>query len=449
MKSTSFYLITDTHYFKNSLGAYGEGYDEFMRFEQKCFAETQAINQSVIEWLKNADEADNVLIAGDLSFNGEKESHHDFVKLLQQLKSSGKNVYVVSADHDVNKNPFAYPGGARVGVEAIDRMDIFDLYNDFGFSKAIAVDKKHLSYVAQIGDGVRLLALNNDYNDQRMFDDEQIDWIKQQACKAKEDGQILFAMNHYPILPGQPVFSVVSSTYQKNSYDVAGLFADIGIHLVFTGHMHCQSINEFLSDKGNKLYDVCTGSIIAHPAVIRHIKINDDYSVEIKSIPCPDFEWNTNGKTCKQYLIDLFDSMILNILDDMKNNPERFLGKFGMNDKKNLFPVVTFSGRMINSLSVGAICRILFIKCDKSLKNMLLKNFAAWVIREIFEGNQSFVKGTPHGDVLLKALERISPILNRVKIKGFDGKNVDLKKAIISSVGNYETDDYNTVLSLK
>lgn len=129
MNEVKFYLITDTHYFKNSLGCYGEGYDSFMRFEQKCFAETQAINESVTDWLRNADEADIVLIAGDLVFNGEKESHLEFIKLLHSLKASGKKIFVVSADHDVNQNPFAYDGGERISVEGIDRLDILALYS--------------------------------------------------------------------------------------------------------------------------------------------------------------------------------------------------------------------------------------------------------------------------------------------------------------------------------
>ena len=46
MNPLKFYLITDTHYFKYSLGAYGDEYEEFMDSEQKCFAETQAINEA-------------------------------------------------------------------------------------------------------------------------------------------------------------------------------------------------------------------------------------------------------------------------------------------------------------------------------------------------------------------------------------------------------------------
>ena len=100
MKPLKFYLVTDTHYFKNSLGAYGKDYEAFMDFEQKCFAETQAINEAVFDTLAKAQEADIVLIAGDLSFNGEKESNEAFSKLLHDFqKKSGKRVYVVTADH--------------------------------------------------------------------------------------------------------------------------------------------------------------------------------------------------------------------------------------------------------------------------------------------------------------------------------------------------------------
>ena len=63
MSERSFYLITDTHYFKNSLGATGRGYDKLMRYEQKCFAETQAINELVFEYLGNSEGTDIVLIA--------------------------------------------------------------------------------------------------------------------------------------------------------------------------------------------------------------------------------------------------------------------------------------------------------------------------------------------------------------------------------------------------
>lgn len=52
MNLANFFVVADTHFYKNSLGAYGKYYDKFMRFEQKCFAETQSINEALFEFLK-------------------------------------------------------------------------------------------------------------------------------------------------------------------------------------------------------------------------------------------------------------------------------------------------------------------------------------------------------------------------------------------------------------
>lgn len=453
MKELKFYLITDPHYFKNELGARGEAYDEFMRFEQKCFAETESINRSVFSYLEKAQESDIVLIAGDLSFNGEKESHAAFIELLKELRASGKKVYVITADHDFKDEDdscFAFDETGRLTPESTRREELFDLYYEFGFKDAIAVDRQHLSYVAQLGDGIRLLALNNDGSSDgsRSFDEEHIAWIKEQTAKARADGQMMIAMNHYPLLPGQPIFSIVPSAVQKNSDNVTTMLADEGVHLVFTGHMHNQSINLKTTEAGNKIYDVCTGSIIADPAIIRLVTLPDDSTAKIESIPTPDFEWNTNGKSCKQYLSDLFDNMILNMLSDMKTNPASLLSRFGAGDKKQLFPIVKFAGKLLNSLTLGGVCRLLWISCDKSLKKMLLKDYVAELVRNVFEGNQRFVAGTPKGDVFLAFLKRINPILKKVHLKTVDGKDADLYDILKNSAGNYDIDDYNATLQL-
>ncbi len=450
MSLANFYLITDTHFFKNDLGAYGKEYDEFMRFEQKCFAETEAINNSVFEFLKNTDKTDNILIAGDLSFNGEKESHRGFIKLLNELKNNGKNVYVVTADHDFNEHCYAYTTeNGKFEVEATSRDELFDLYHEFGFKNAIAVDRQHLSYVAQIADGVRLLALNNDGSptEHRTFDKEQMEWIKEQAEKAREDGQMMFAMNHYPLLAGQPILSLISSAVQKNASEITNTLADEGVHLVFTGHMHNQSINEKITPAGNKFFDVCTGSIIAAPASMRFVTIVDHNTVDIKTEDTPDFQWKTNGKTSKQSLSEMFDSMILNMLEDMRTNPERMLNKLGIKNKK-LTPIFGFIGKKLDTITVGKTTLLLAVKCDKQIKDMLLKDFICKLVRDVFSGNQTLKEGTPEGDTFLRVLKRYNFMLKKIKLKNTDGEQVDLFELLKHSAGNYGTDDYNTVLKL-
>lgn len=478
MTEPKFYLITDTHYFKNSLGAKGRGYDKLMRYEQKCFAETQAINESVFEFLGNSPEADTVLIAGDLSFNGEKESHLEFIKLLRDLEKKGKRVFVITAGHDYNDRPFAFEGDRKISLrdkgdffdssydcgytffddgsvkkrpQGTARDELFDLYYDFGFKQAIAVDRKHLSYVAQLFDGVRLLALNNDGDCDEFitYDDEQMEWIREQARKAREDGQMMFAMNHYPLLPGQPLFGLVPTAVQQNSDRITDMLADEGVHLVFTGHMHNQSINEKVTAAGNKFYDVCTGSIIACPAYMRLVTIKDQDTVDIKSVPTPNFQWDTGGKSCKKYLEDMFDSMILNLLEDMRLNPQVVLKKFKAEDVKALYPLVKIMGQIFSAVTVGNACKLMGIKCSPKIENMLVKNYVAELVRGVFVGNQTFKAGTPEGDVFLRVLDRLNPLLQKIHLKDINNNPVDLYDVLKNTAGNYGIDDYDAVLKLK
>ncbi len=451
MKETKFYLITDTHYFASCLGCSGAAYDDFMHYEQKCFAETESINKSVIEYLKNADEADTVLIAGDLVFNGEKKSHEEFTALLGELRDSGKRIFVVTADHDCSGDPFAFGENGRYNPEGIDRDELFDIYADFGFGSAIACDRKHLSYVAQISEDVRLLALNADFKEdgQYNFDDEQLEWIDEQAKKAREDGQTMFAMLHYPVLPGQPIFSVIKPATIRKPYDFAAYLADRGVNLIFTGHMHNQSINEYITEKGNKFYDVCTGAVIADPAVIRLVTFKDEKTVEIESIPTPDFDFDTKGKNCKQYLSDMFDNMIVNVLKDMAYDTPRMMGKFHIEDKGVTKKILGIVGKIICNVKVGTLARVLFIKCDKSIRKITLLDYAAELVRNIFEGNQYYKEGTAKGDLLLAFLKRIRFVLKKIELKDKKGDKLDLYDVLKNTAGNYDIDDYNATLILK
>ena len=80
---------------------------------------------------------------------------------------------------------------------------------------------------------------------------------------------------------------------------------------------------------------------------------------------------------------------------------------------------------------------------------MLLKNYIAQLVRNLFAGNQPFVEGTPEGDALLGVLKRLNPILKKIHLKNTDGEAVDLFDILKNSAGNYGIDDYNVTLYLR
>ena len=277
MKPVSFYLVTDTHYFENELGVGGKAFEKNMVTEQYFVKESGDIVRSVFERIGEDKETDIVILPGDLTKNGEKESHKSFIRELYKLREKGKRIYVITAGHDYNDNARILRGDGPVQVEGTDFNDLCEMYRDFGYADSLAVDEATHSYIAEITPGIRMLAICCDSKGQPKgaMDDRLMSWAQEQIDNAKADGCSLFAICHYPIIPPVPVFELVGDAKIKEWKKVASFLADNGIELVLTGHMHIQSINEFFSEKGNRLIDICTSCLVGSPAKYRKISVND------------------------------------------------------------------------------------------------------------------------------------------------------------------------------
>ncbi len=447
MKECRFFVVTDTHYFAKSLDAFGAVYEDRMDNEQKCFAETESINRAVFDLLAKRDEADIVLIAGDLSYDGEKESHREFSRLLREFQEkSGKKVFVVTAGHDCNATPHAYNDEGRHEIEGTAFDELYDYYRDFGYDRAIVFDRARMSYVAELSEDVRLLVICNDTAEARhvTYTEDFLGWIAAQARKAQADGKMMIAMEHYPVLPGQPVFALIRDAYQKENDKLVETLADNGVHLIFTGHMHNQSINAARTAKGNVLYDVCTGCTIGHPAYIRLVTIRDSRTVEVQSFPVPEFDWDKKGLTGEAYLRAQFEKMIRTLLECMRNDPERFMRKLHIKDSSALQKMIRFFGGKLAAMTLGKLARLLCIRIDPSIRGESFIDTMIDVVRSVFEGNQPFVEGTPKGDLLLRVFRRVKPFVRH--LKDAEGNPIDFYETMKHTIGNYGIDDYNAVL---
>ena len=313
MKPVSFYLVTDTHYFENELGVEGKAFEKMMATEQYFVRESSAIIKSTFARISEDKETDIVIIPGDLTKNGEKDSHKSFIKELYKLKESGKKIYVITAGHDYGELSYAYKNDERIEVEGTNFNALCEMYRDFGYGDAIALDEPTHSYVAEINDGVRMLAICCDSLNQPKgaMDDRLMAWAKTQIDKAKEDNCSIFAICHYPIIPSVPVFDLVGDAKIKKWRKVASFLADNGVELVLTGHMHIQSINEFYSEKGNRLIDICTACLVGSPAKYRKITIDKNSVLKIKTIDVEDFGWDMNGLTAQEYFHKHFSDAII------------------------------------------------------------------------------------------------------------------------------------------
>lgn len=452
-QSFSMFVVTDTHYFENDLGASGEAYEKRSATDQKCIAETGAIIDAGFAQLLEDHETQTVLIPGDLIFNGEKASHLGFIKKLRRLQADGKKIYLITAKHDFNDAPVGYVGDHVVPVEGTAREDLYELYYDFGFSSAISEHRRTLSYVAQLTDGIRLLALNCDGDGKGFtgFDEEQMEWILAQIRDAQASGNYIFAMTHYPVLPGSPVMEFIGDAKIDDWQRTADTLADAGLELIFTGHMHMQSLTRRVSANGNRLYDICTGSFVGCPCAYRKVTFQPDNTIQIQSETIRDFNWDKGGRTAQQYFQWRFDRMITDIIDAMADDFAFFMDKFGGAEKHQKLRIpVQLAGRLLQKLTLGGVGRLFFLRIDPSLHPILLKDQAVELVRNIFVGNEPCIKGTPLYDAIDRLLGRLSPILHLVERKAGAGNEMlsDLRAFVLSLIGDEDQMDDNAILPI-
>lgn len=375
MQNLNFYLVTDTHFFDPSFKRSGAAYEKRSISDQKCVAETPAIIDAGFKQIADDKETNIILIPGDLVYRGEYQSHIGLRNRLYKLKEQGKKIYLITARHDYDDNDsFEFDGDKMLPVKAMPRDELRDFYKDFGFDGAISEHKESMSYVAQLADGIRLLALNcdGDCKDFKGLWDNQMKWALEQIEDAHRTGNYIFAMTHYPLLPFSPIMNLISDSHLTDWEKRANQFADAGLDLIFTGHMHAQAVTEYVTKNGNKITDVQTGCFVGCPCAYRKVTIKDS-TADIKSYTINDFDYDKQGKSASEYFQWRFDRMI-----DYK--------------MKEILPKSAI--KILNKLTVKKICNFLWFNPDKSIQNILAKDLGIEIVRNIFIGNEPYVKGT-------------------------------------------------------
>ncbi|MCM1284859.1 MAG: metallophosphoesterase [Acetobacter sp.] len=427
-KPFSFFLVTDTHYYDSSFKSTGMAYEQRSITDQKCVAETPAIIDAGFEQIAQDTDTDVILIPGDLVYRGEYQSHVGFRERLYKLKEQGKKIYIITARHDYSGNPVEFDGDKLISVKGMPREELRDFYKDFGFDSAISEHKESMSYVAQIADGIRLLALNcdGDCRDFKGLWDNQLKWALDEIKKAHDAGDYIFAMTHYPLLPFSSVMNLIGDAKLTDWEKLANEFADNGLSLIFTGHMHAQAVTDYTTRNGNTITDVQTGCFVGCPCAYRKVVI-DEKKINITSHTIKDFDWDKNGKTAEEYFRWRFDRMINWKMDEILPAPAK---------------------KILDKFTLKKLGRLLCFKVDKSIENRLAKDVGIELVRNIFIGDEPYVKGTPMYEAMSKLLKRLHPITHIIEKKAA-AKNpilADIDTFVLSMIGDERQRDYTAVI---
>ncbi len=319
-------FIADIHYYSRTVGTEGKAYKKAESKSQKVIKDSDLVIKAGFDMLCEDDSTDIVVIAGDTTRDGEIASHKELIDILRDLKNRGKRVYVITATHDYRDGGVAdgYNGDEIIKVPAVEeRLDLWDMYYEFGPDEAIATHRQSMSYVVQLAPGYRLFALNDDTNykpegeNGSGYSDDCLNWILEQLKDAQANDQYVIAMTHHPMISPSPFYKIIGGGNMQRNHEITReIFADSGLHCMLTGHTHVHDISYITSKKGNRFYDIAVGSMIGCPPVMRNVIFDpknakiDVETVTIKKVDGID----TKGKAFDEYMKGFFFGMIREVL---------------------------------------------------------------------------------------------------------------------------------------
>ncbi|WMJ88227.1 metallophosphoesterase [Anaerocolumna sp. MB42-C2] len=272
-KDQTFYIASDVHYLSEKLTDHGIAFEKYISSgDGKQLNYIDSILKAFITDIKKT-KPDFLIISGDLTNNGEKESHLDLSRNLKTIEKNGTSVFVIPGNHDIN-NPWArqFKGEKQYLADCIFDKDFSKIYADFGYDEAISRDEESLSYLAAPTDKLWLLMLDtNKYKDNLsvgipsadgLIKQGTYDWILKCLESAKKHGSEVIAVMHHNILDHS---EVIRDGYTLNNHgQISILFKEYQVQLVLSGHIHVQDIS---SDHKaiNPLYDIASGALSVYP----------------------------------------------------------------------------------------------------------------------------------------------------------------------------------------
>ncbi|MDR3276396.1 MAG: metallophosphoesterase [Treponema sp.] len=290
LKDLAIYVTNDIHYFAQSL-------------HDQQTADQDGKNVEMVDFLLQAlayglEKPAILLVNGDLSYNGERESHRELAARLQELAGQGVKVYVIPGNHDLN-NPAARSllKGRVALVQSVNPRQFVQVYRDFGYGEAISRDKTSLSYVAEPLPGLRLLMLDScKYTNNRALGYSEVGgalapatraWIRKAAESARRDGAVLVAAMHHSLMDHHPL--VHDGFTVDDAESLAELLTALGINFILTGHIHAQEIARAETSAG-PVFDIATSALAVYPHQLGLLRYTPGSGAWQYSVFKPDME---------------------------------------------------------------------------------------------------------------------------------------------------------------
>lgn len=291
-------VISDIHYLSSQLVSKGEALARYEESTGRNVMVNHEVLDKTLAEIKDQN-VDVLLITGDLTNRGEKQSHIELIEKLNPLKQHGIRIMIIPGNHDINtSNSKSYIGDRAENVSSVSPQEFIDLYKSFGYDQSVMRDKNSLSYVAELDETTWLLALDTNlydeyksgYTSAGRIDAETMKWVLNVLDEAQKRGITVVGMMHHGLVEHLPYQSTFFADYLIEDWqNRAQQLADAGLKVMLTGHFHANDITVYTSSSGNRIYDIETGSLAQYPFPYRILKLNDGVlsvdTYKIESVP--------------------------------------------------------------------------------------------------------------------------------------------------------------------
>ena len=132
------FTATDLHYIAPTLTDNGALFTDLIeQSDGKVMAYSDALIEAFVAQVI-AEKPDALILSGDLTFNGARESHEALSLRLARVRDAGIPVFVLPGNHDLNSSSAArFEGDGYTRVDGVTAGEFAVLYHAFGFDRAL------------------------------------------------------------------------------------------------------------------------------------------------------------------------------------------------------------------------------------------------------------------------------------------------------------------------
>lgn len=249
-KNNTFWIATDIHFIAPSLHDDGKEF-QFIK-GTAAGKDLDYQEESLTAFVAKAKKVKPaaIILTGDLTLNGEKQSAKEMAKILAPVKKTGTKILAIPGNHDIFDGwARKYQGDTKERIAQISPADFKEFFPD-GYKLATSTDSASLSYAIKIDKKYDFIFLDtNEYPIQTsraqphtggQVKDETLNWLEKRLQIAESKNKVPILFMHHNLFIHNPL--VYKGYVLSNAQTLKSLLAKYQVPIVFSGHIHAQDI---------------------------------------------------------------------------------------------------------------------------------------------------------------------------------------------------------------